>query len=154
MSDNTDSQFYDVLKAYEEDTDNLFDIRDESDSRTSLEMVEQERFRFFLYSHPRDTKEYIHSTAGNYLNKNKDMSFIFAMSIGIDEFKDVIDKEPYTLTKNKKYTNVFRPPSAVLHQEILRRAHFIVHQKYSNAKENPLYLKGKIEMPRLSYNGK
>jgi hypothetical protein len=109
-------------------TKSLYDIQNDAESLTSLQMIEQERYCFFLYSHPRDTKEHIHCTAGNFLNKNKDMSIIFAMSmIGIKEFADVIDKEPYMLTKNKKYTNVFHPPSSVLHQELLQRAHFIMH---------------------------
>jgi hypothetical protein len=51
------------------------------------------------------------------------------------------DKPPFTQTKQKVHTQVFKPPNSVLAKEVVRRAHFLYHDdKYDKKDENhPLY---------------
>jgi hypothetical protein len=145
---NDNKEFFDVIEWYEDDEDNRKDNLDDADSLTSREMILKSKFRFFLYSHPHDTEDNIHSAAGVYLRRNNDMTLVFTMAIGIAEFSGITEKEPFTLTNKKPHTKVFNPTREMLQQEIVRRGHFIGNRKYAKVEQNPLAKSGKIEFPR------
>jgi hypothetical protein len=130
------------------DEDNVNVIRT-TDSLTSGEMLHLEMYSFFKYDHPHDDdeKKFKHSVCHNFLLNNNNMCHIFAMAIGIPEFSKMTETAPFTQTKKKEYTNVFRPLQAVLVKEINRRAHFLFHRKYKDPKDNPLFKNGKLQLP-------
>jgi hypothetical protein len=92
------------------DEDNVNVIRT-TDSLTSGEMLHLEMYSFFKYDHPHDDdeKKFKHSVCHNFLLNNNNMCHIFAMAIGIPEFSKMTETAPFTQTKKKEYTNVFRP---------------------------------------------
>jgi hypothetical protein len=63
------------------------------------------------------------------------------------------DAAPFTTTKQKIHTQVFKLPNSVLAKEVICCAHFIYHNKtYEKKEDNPLYNpnKKRIMMPKPS----
>jgi hypothetical protein len=74
------------------------------------------------------------------------------MAIGHECFLRLTTKTPFTETKQRKYSQVFKPPNAVLAKEVLRRGHFLYHGEFEKAEDNPLFNKKskQIRMPKPS----
>jgi hypothetical protein len=63
------------------------------------------------------------------------------MAIGYANFLLLTEKAPFSKTKSKNRTQIFKPPNAVLAKEVMRRAHFIFHGTYEKPDDNPLFNK-------------
>jgi hypothetical protein len=121
------------------DADNLATIREEEDASTQV-LFAQNKHTIFQYNHPHDSADYMHCAANNYIKHNYDTSIIFfAMSIGIQDFATVTEESPFSETKQKVHTSIFRPSGAILKEEVLRRAHFISKRAYKIPEDNPLW---------------
>jgi hypothetical protein len=74
------------------------------------------------------------------------------MAIGHGNFRQLLEQEVFTKTKQKKYTAVFSPSNAILAAEIVRRSHFMFHDEYKQVEDNPLYNPNskQIRMPKPS----
>jgi hypothetical protein len=116
-------------------------------------LISQEKYDKFKYSHPDDTIDLKHSAAENFVKNGKSLPVVFAMAIGHNNIKKLTDADPFTTTKQKIHTQVFKPPNSVLAKEVVRHAHFIYHDKtYEKKEDNPLYnlKKKRIMMPKPS----
>jgi hypothetical protein len=78
--------------------------------------------------------------AENFLSCGESLSAVFAMAIGHESFLSLTTKTPFTETKQKQYTQVFKPPNAVLAKEVIHCGHFLYHGKYyKKVEDNPLF---------------
>jgi hypothetical protein len=62
-------------------------------------------------------------------------------------------KTPFTETKQRKYSKVFKPPNAVLAKEVLHHGHFLYHGKFKKAEDNPLVNKKSKQICMLKPSG-
>jgi hypothetical protein len=98
----------------------------------------QNQYTIFQYNQPHDSADYMHCAAKNYIEHNYDTSVIFAMSIGTQDFATVTEEPPFSETKQKVHTSIFRPSGAILKEEVLCCAHFISKRAYKTPEDNPL----------------
>jgi hypothetical protein len=154
MSDYNPEQQRIILEqiADEENHSSILPDQEESqpESPSFCELVSTGRFDRFQYSHAKDTTDLKYSAAENFLVREKSLSVIFAMAIGHENFQLLINKHPFKETKQRTYTQVFRPANAILSAEVVRRAHFIFHGEYKKVEDNPLYNPNtkQIRMPK------
>jgi hypothetical protein len=122
-----------ILKdiAEEEDLSLLWQDRVNKESQQQdenpsfCELVSQKQFDRFQYTHPKDTDVHKYSAAENFIvNDESSLSVVFAMAIGYANFLSLTEKAPFTETKSKNHTQIFKPPNAVLAKEVMCRAHF------------------------------
>jgi hypothetical protein len=138
----------------DEDDFSVLAAEESQESPSFCELVVKENYDKFKYSHPNDTDDFKHSAAENYLKHGKSLPVVFAMAIGHNNFLTLTEKSPFTMTTKKIHTQVFKPSNSVLAKEVVRRAHFLFHdKKYDDNKEDhPLYNRNKkrIIMPKPS----
>jgi hypothetical protein len=143
MSDNIQNQNSFLEHIADEEHVSLLreqETQETQESPSYCELVSQEKYEKFTYSHPDDTLDLKYCAAENYVKNGKSLPVVFAMAIGHNNIKKLTDAAPFTTTKQKIHTQVFKPPNSVLAKEVVRRAHFIYHDKTYNKKEdNPLY---------------
>jgi hypothetical protein len=122
------------------------------ESPSFCELVLQKQFDQFQYTHPNDTVDLKYSAAENFLSRGESLGVVFAMAIGHGSFSRLTTKKPFTETKQKKHTQVFKPPNSILAKEVIRRGHFLFHGEYEKAEDNPLYNKNskQVRMPKPS----
>jgi hypothetical protein len=114
------------------------------------ELVSQKQFDTFQYTHPKDTDVHKYSAAENFIVNNESLSVVFAIAIGHANFLSLTEKAPFTETKSKNHTQIFKPPNAILAKEVMRRAHFLFHGTYEKPDDNPLFNKvsKQLRMPK------
>jgi hypothetical protein len=122
----------------------IFPYQDESQSAEETlsfcELVSAGQFDRFQYSHAKATTDLKYLAVENFLVCGKSLSVIFAMAIGHINFNLLLDKSPFPETKQRNYTQDFRPPNAILSAEVLvHHAHFLFHVDYEKVEDNPLY---------------
>jgi hypothetical protein len=116
------------------------ETQETQESPSYCELISQDNYDKFKYDHPDDTIDLKHSAAENFLKNGKSLPVVFSMAIGHKNIMRLTDKAPFTTTKQKIHTQVFKPPNHVLAKEVVRRAHFIYHDKtYEKKEDNPLY---------------
>jgi hypothetical protein len=139
MSDYNPDQQRIILERIADEEHHSPILPDQQESPSFCELVTAGRFERFQYSHAKDTTDLKYSAAENFLVRGKSLSIIFAMAIGHKNFHLLINKYPFKETKQRNYTQVFRPPNAILSAEVVRHAHFLFHAEYKKVEENPLY---------------
>jgi hypothetical protein len=114
------------------------------------ELVSQKQFDRFQYTHPKDTDVHKYSAAENFIVNDESLSVVFAMAIGHANFLSLTDQAPFTETKSKNHTQIFKPPNAILAKEVMRRAHFLFNCTYEKPDDNPLFNKvsKQLRMPK------
>jgi hypothetical protein len=102
----------------------------------------------FLYESEFDTDQFRRSAAANFMHPGqRQTSFVFAMVMGNPEYQGLDKRPPFSSTKKKEHTYIFRPINTVLLHEVLRRAHFIARELPFD-RQHPFRRHGKIQMPR------
>jgi hypothetical protein len=134
-----------------EDDFSVLAEEESQESSSFCELVVKENYDKFKYTHPNDTDDFKYSTTECYIKHGKSLPVVFAMAVGHSNFLLLTDQSPFTQTKQKIHTQIFKPSNSVLAKEVVCCAHFLFHdKKYDKNENHPLYNvnKKRVIMPK------